>query len=656
MFHKENSSVYSRGKKAKDVPLRKSDRKALRKEAVQIFAQLHGNESLSEILDNSFLQGSGSSLAARKLVVDDQKMTLYLRSPADDDNNNTDDEWPYRLHPQVVWMEMDVGPRQTLHLPGLALLSLLPKDSIPTVYVPPQVSKFLCRGANLMRAGMFQIPPQRLEGSPLVALAVEGNPQPMAIGWLDNGVKSSADIGVGTTGVGVHVVSCYGDDIWRQQLPAKQTTVQESAPVNPLGGAQYDQGHYGNVGFIDGKFVSPITTTRTTEEATETTFSDPTGTISNDPPALEQEADVHETEACEDEKESQLTPEEILHVSVCRALASLSKSDLPMTVATFYAQHVLHARPEGTTINLKQTRYKKFGNYLQEQVEAGLLVVGPDASQKDAAGMLCQINKQHHDIREHKKSVSASAADSATRLILLDLYVVPRGAINGLRLDEDICKAANATSEERRNSSMLTLKEIRAILNDYLERESLIKWNEVSLDGPLTDFLYKKNASSAPATLTRKEISSLWESRMEKGFALVSMPGNEILKMARGESPRVSIEVERRQSKKFVTFLRGLEDYHIDPRTFAKDVSGRFACSATIEAAPEKRPGLKKGRVELVFGGNLVDELEALLTADDSLTSHGGAKNSTYSVPRNAIQMTLRKGVPARKRKPGKKK
>lgn len=32
-----------------------------------------------------------------------------------------------------------------------------------------------------------------------------------------------------------------------------------------------------------------------------------------------------------------------------------------MTVAIFYAQYVLPSSPDGITIQLKQTRYKKFG-------------------------------------------------------------------------------------------------------------------------------------------------------------------------------------------------------------------------------------------------------------------------------------------------------
>jgi hypothetical protein len=54
----------------------------------------------------------------------------------------------------------------------------------------------------------------------------------------------------------------------------------------------------------------------------------------------------------------------------------------------------------------------------------------------------------------------------------------------------------------------------------------------------------------------------------------------------------------------------------------------------------------EKGRVKLVFQGNLSEELTALLTRDETLTSHGGVKGSEYNLPKSVINISLRKGVP----------
>jgi len=134
---------------------------------------------------------------------------------------------------------------------------------------------------------------------------------------------------------------------------------------------------------------------------------------------------------------------------------------------------------------------------------------------------------------------------------------------------------------------------------------------------------------------------------MERAFALVQMPGSQILHMGRGKGPMVTFEVTKRQNKKFVTKIRGMEHFDIAASVLQHEIATRFACAVSIEENPTEK--LKKGHAELVLQGNLVDEVEALLVGDETLTSHGGAKDSPFCIPKNAIDVILRKGVPARK-------
>ncbi len=89
----------------------------------------------------------------------------------------------------------------------------------------------------------------------------------------------------------------------------------------------------------------------------------------------------------------------------------------------------------------------------------------------------------------------------------------------------------------------------------------------------------------------------------------------------------------------------------MDSTTFANDVSKRFACASCIESNPVGRPALPKGCVECVFQGNLSEELQAFLTGDESLSNHGGSKGADYFLPKSVIVVTLRKGVPAKKKR-----
>jgi translation initiation factor 1 (eIF-1/SUI1) len=293
--------------------------------------------------------------------------------------------------------------------------------------------------------------------------------------------------------------------------------------------------------------------------------------------------------------------------------------------------------------------------------------------------MLTGYDRRHDDLKsllQQAKETAAnatyqSAADDDNsrrrRLVLVDLYRVPPQFVSLLRLDKEAVNAAQATSVERRNTGYLTGKEVRAILEDYIARENLVDTTNkgsVHLDGPLTDALFPTNkkqskanndtasSSPPPATLSRKDLVAKWQLQMQDAYALVQMPGNVILQMNRGKPPQVTITVTKRQNRKFITRVRGVEHYGVNAMHFKNDVSHRLACAASIEDSPmEKLPN--KDHVELVFQGNIHEQLQALLLNDSSLSSHGGCVSGDsdyYQLPKNSINVILRKGVPGHKK------
>jgi translation initiation factor 2D len=196
---------------------------------------------------------------------------------------------------------------------------------------------------------------------------------------------------------------------------------------------------------------------------------------------------------------------------------------------------------------------------------------------------------------------------------------------------------------------MLTQKEMRSIL----AKEELIHRTAMGHSRMPCTRKEKSGSSEAspPAVLSREDVVALWQTKMEAAYCLVETPGSRIIQLARGKPPAVQVEVVMWQSKKFITRVSGLEAFGLDAVNFSKDVADRFACSASVDDEPDGRAALRKVYVELVFQGNLADEMEALLLSDESLTTHGGAKGSDYYLPNNSIEVTLRKGVRPRKRK-----
>jgi translation initiation factor 2D len=796
--------------------------------------QRRRDQKFENLLDEIFLKGgtissrsmpttnSNNSITTTsntKTKGNHESMVLYVKSSSSSSSSNneegdysTSSYWPYKKKHQFVWMALEDKKSNTVinESPTVALLAVIynhndysqlfdddqitnkqqrtPSSSSRIVTVPSAVSRFVCRGADLMRAGIINAPvsiqplstslsaqprtskkknnnnnnkkalvPLLDGGKDMVMICVKGNPQPFAVGrsllskWTDGDNKP---YGYGTNGIGIEIWNCYGDDLWRTTTTTSSSS-SSSSSVTTTKTNNVDDGRYGNPGFIEidnnELYVLPIFKDDDDDDESDsedegkggsgeedaddgaddgaepTTTASPATKDDDDEEVIDEEDDVaaatataikcdgEEEEAVdeggeENEEEKEVeeevdvvppTPDEILHDAVCQALVNLNlkNNDLPMLVGTFYTKHVL---PLDRSIDIKTTSYKKFGNYLkkwqqqQNDTDYGLLKTGPDPSNTnntDPNAMLLSFNRRHEDLYGMKKIKKPSDETGAnSRIVLVTLYTIPNHWTDLLRLNIDDVKATNASSETRKGTGMLTLPEVRKILDSYLERESLtINKGSVLLDGPLTDALYKqkknnkqskqqqqqqdgaeKDVSSNepfyPEKVSRKEISKLYINKLGTAYALVSMPGSNIIKLSIGLAPKVSIEVIRRQSRKFITRLRGLEEYFgccakpIDSTKFCKDISKRLAISGSIDADPQSngRAALaRKGYVEYIFGANIVDELEALLTGDDSLSDHGGAScGSSWDYPRiplDVIDVTLRKGVPARKRRKQKK-
>jgi len=472
------------------------------------------------------------------------------------------------------------------------------------------------------------------------------------------------------------------------------TTVATTAATTATASLDADQQETGTK---DKQDNDPAQESRTKEVIPTKEEKDDNGTNIDDDDENRNSAAVVADETEEEDVPSLPTPDTILHDAVCQALINLKKNELPMLVGTFFTKHVLVAATatSNNRLDMKATSYKKFGNYIKQwqrqgenddAEDYGLLQTGPDPSHRqntDPNAMLLAFNRRHEDLYGKKKTrnnTTSRNSGGAGNIVLVSLYTIPHHWTALLRLNPDTVQATNASSEARKGTGMLTLPEARKILDAYLEREELvINKGTVQLDGPLSDALYKQKkkkqapgseaggtTTMVPERVSRKDLAKQFLAKLGSAFALVSMPGSVITKLSVGSPPKIQIEVIRRQTKKFITKIRGLEEYFtttngviaVEPSVFCKDIMKRFAISGTIDTDPLAAVA-KKGYVEYVFGANIVNELEAILTGDDTLSDHGGAKHQSSKhwnyplVPLSVIDVTLRKGVPPRKNRRG---
>ncbi len=625
MFHKEGSFTKTQGKRAKDVPLKKSDRRKLRDAFLSMISNAHrGDEqeedeastkgSLKNLADGIFLDWK-CDISLRKLKLKDAKSnagatSIYIRAPSSGNassssSTRSDHAWPYTLSNQVLFISIG-----NVMLPSLALLSVLSVEilnTLPTVTVHAQVSKYLCRGADLMRSGIISMNDKNCRW---VSIRAYNNPQPFAIGFVTKGTDANT-IGAGTKGVGVEIIHCYGDEIYSEQSPSKSNL--SDGAISEIGGQIFDEGNYGNVGFIDGKIVYGLMKTEAEQDEEDEDVANNQETVDNGIEKLSldeasiphdnNEASTLDSEQAnndtlenddqggnndhedKDDDEEEDDPEEALMYAFHNALVNISKSELPMAVSTFYSQHVLPARKEGTYIDLKATRYKKIGQFLMVQAHSGLITIGPSKDGKNPVAFVKSVDRSHielKDARKRKKKAMEEDDGSGvggnkkkTKIVVATLYAIPKNIVDLMNLDQDDVRATKAKSKERRGTGYLTAPECRDILNRYILSNQLVDEldpENVTLDGPLCDAVFRKSKKQIAREgmernvyqeyVTRKELNTKWLACMDRAHAMVAMPGSKIISMKRGTPPMVVVDVERNKNRKnkFVTRVRNLEE------------------------------------------------------------------------------------------------
>ena len=581
MFRKEGSA--SNGKK--ETSLRRSDMRKLRDRFLEDYQEPLDTQT-SEIIQDAFgCASTNATILRSKVRIHGDTITIFVRCPT------SSNIWPYIESSQPILIEMETTSNQPILIPHLSLLSILP-NYLPNVIIPSPASKYICRGADLMKAGVIQLPSRCPSGS-IVSISVYGNPQPFAVGTLTSH-SDEMSIGPGTKGVAVKILFSYGDDLWKLQCPKQNKSLS------------WDNGHYNNPGFINGEIVLPL------EEHAEdnddnkddnsylennndvnTALSSKVEDINIHEPNLNQtQLTTDDTQIHDPQISEQTIHEELLLNAFYKAIVVPNEPiSLPLPVSVFYAKHILPARPPNTTIDLKKTRYKKIGIFLLEQAETGIISVEASKDKKDKVAFLSAIDKSNIQFRTIKKQYQPITQSKATKIAIVSLYCIPAHFIPILRLNKDDVNATNAKSVERRGTGYLTRPECVAILNQYIESENLMDTYdpaEIILNGPLCDTLYKQKKKTNtenfvyPTGASRKDINDKWMAHMEKAHAIVRMPGNEILSMKRGEPSKILITVTRGiGAKRFITRVRGMEEVRLFCISIFLCSSSFFVCNLT---------------------------------------------------------------------------
>jgi len=132
--------------------------------------------------------------------------------------------------------------------PTLAALWLVPR-ALPVMQIHPPVSKYVISGSDLMMPGLHSVLPPpgsdssdyTLTAGSYVAIAVAGNPLPLAVGKLLFDPRSAGT----AQGRVVETLHYYGDALWEASGKVRPNEGFLDEIVAPIGPVEFPEGHAG---------------------------------------------------------------------------------------------------------------------------------------------------------------------------------------------------------------------------------------------------------------------------------------------------------------------------------------------------------------------------------------------------------------------------
>ncbi|VDD82399.1 unnamed protein product [Mesocestoides corti] len=310
------------------------------------------------------------------------------------------------------------------------------------------------------------------------------------------------------------------------------------------------------------------------------------------------------SQACGDASVASAEPtsDELLMTCFVYALSLLKPTDLPLTVNVFYAKYMKTECPDGSKLDIKKTSYKKVGVFLEKMAEDGLIEL-----ERVGEGIvrLTAFHNDHPTFKELSQNMPqlAAKADEAdvestySKSAVGNFYfgppvleevryitskVAPFFAASGYSSGDviaqaEICRLAGAYID----SKMLRSSEDRSLLN---------------LDALLTRVCDPNLLREAPTStlgnpcfqITFQDLITSLTKGLNVAFRLIYPPQSGLKPLTTQKPPKLKIS-EAKQNGKDVTRVGNLADFGINPKSFARYVQTKLACSASLIDDPTCR-------------------------------------------------------------------
>jgi len=465
---------------------------------------------------------------------------------------------------------------------------------------PPVLEK-LQNGANLMLPGIIakrengaltETSYGRLQKGQTVGVQISSNVAPVGIGFTS---ISSEDMFMSAgVGRGVQMLHVYKDQLWasgsKQKLPdlgpvdlPKDVLLNQEAEEanNPKVDVNTSDG--GAAPNISVNTTNADTSPPTNEESTNhNDNSVETGKLNI---AVNMEKLTLHDENDEDADDE--TMEDLLYTSFLKAVKTTAKNiELPILTSNFYRIHMVSACPDGKTLDVKKSKYKKISKFLQELVVLQLIKV---EELNKGIESIVEINWGHPEIKEfvigyepptEKVEVKQTDSDDYSPPEIRELFAVT-AAVLPLFKDCGINKG-----------DMLSSVETRKIITTYVKKNELQdKGNKklVLLDPHLSHICLKKGEDASH--LMWDALMNSIMNKMSPAYS-VTVPGEKTI-YKKGCLPTITVSMQNRAGNKKMTLVVGLSAYYLDPAAVARLMQTRVASSASVTTTASNEVGMQ---------------------------------------------------------------
>ncbi|PFX20867.1 Eukaryotic translation initiation factor 2D [Stylophora pistillata] len=457
----------------------------------------------------------------------------------------------------------------------------------------------------------------RFERGTLCSVCLKGNRAPVAVGTT---LVSSKDLlEDGLRGKGVKIEHVYLDQLWAQgsktQLPQLNETNEqvEMANVNDHmqelsfdetedinhkeveetesseGFAQRDGRREEEVSVQESNGLNPLSTSVTNADSDEVgqEFLEFEGETNSQDKLLENMDDLLE------------------YCFFC-SLMRMKKVELPVLTSTFSRSYLLPSCPEGKSVDIKKSSYKKLSKFLQCMQERGLISLQEASKGVDHITRIAWDHPELKDFKANAPAVDSVSAETSSpscsaeppcieELFSVSAALLPIFSEFGFRKNDIINHAG-----------------VRSTMTNYVKAHDLVSNEDkrmVLLDPSLTKILLNKHEDIE--VLPWDRLFERVSSKMNNCHR-ITLPGQEPI-VRKGKIDSIEIKVEQRMGNKKVTLIRNLESYGIDPQEFAHNVQIKAACSTSVSQLPGKHtaPGLQvlvQGNQVAIVAKFLLDE------------------------------------------------